>query len=103
MGYPIITNLALNEFTDDIVRAKSLDGSETRMVTFKETTRPKSDGKPIYPIETGLVPHYTGHIPGIHIHQNLIQKKLGHWHEIIRYNIMIKHCRGKNFEMEIKF
>ncbi|XP_063424057.1 ciliary microtubule inner protein 2B-like [Mytilus trossulus] len=64
MGYPIITNLALNEFTDDIVRAKSLDGSGARTVTFKETTRPKSDGKPIYPIETGLVPHYTGHIPG---------------------------------------
>ena len=62
MGYPIITHLALNEFTDDLVRAKSVDVTGSKQQTV---SRPKSDGKPIYPTESGLVPHYTGHIPGI--------------------------------------
>lgn len=60
MGYPIITQLALNEFTDDLIRVKSepSDGKAAKEVSMG------AEGKPIYPSETGLVPHYTGHIPG---------------------------------------
>ena len=62
MGYPIITQLALNEFTDDLMRVKSepSDGKAAKEVSLG------ADGKPIYPTESGLVPHYTGHIPGMH-------------------------------------
>ncbi|KAJ8300370.1 hypothetical protein KUTeg_021889, partial [Tegillarca granosa] len=56
MGYPIITHQALNEFTDDIKRIPGVP-KKTAEVTFR------GEGKPIYPVESGLVPHYTGHIP----------------------------------------
>ena len=61
MGYPTITNLALNEFTDDIKRH---DGVMHEGVRLEAPKYHVTDGKPIYPVETGLVPHYTGHIPG---------------------------------------
>jgi hypothetical protein len=62
MGYPIITQLALNEFTDDLMRVKSepSDGKAAKEVSMG------AEGKPIYPAESGLVPHYTGHIPGMY-------------------------------------
>ncbi|XP_022326653.2 ciliary microtubule inner protein 2B-like [Crassostrea virginica] len=61
MSYPIITNLALNEFTDDL-RSQSTQAS--RSVHLDRSASGMIHGKPIYPVETGLVPHYTGHIPG---------------------------------------
>ncbi|KAK3087733.1 hypothetical protein FSP39_009858 [Pinctada imbricata] len=60
-GYPIITNLALNEFTDDI-RSHSRVLNEG--VCLKRPKRLSVDTMAIYPIQSGLVPHYTGHIPG---------------------------------------
>ena len=62
MSYPIITNLALNEFTDDL-RSQSTQAS--RSVHLDRSASGMIHGKPIYPVETGLVPHYTGHIPGM--------------------------------------
>ncbi|XP_061184601.1 ciliary microtubule inner protein 2B-like [Saccostrea echinata] len=61
MGYPIITHLALNEFTDDL-RSQSVKASKS--VNIDRSATQMVDGRPIYPVETGLVPHYTGHIPG---------------------------------------
>jgi len=61
MGYPIITHMGLNEFTDDTGRMKDIMSKDVNIHRFETKT---VDGKPIYPVESGLVPHYTGHIPG---------------------------------------
>lgn len=61
MGYPIITHEALNEFTNDTARLQNL---KSQSVTIHRPEVPVKDAKLIYPVESGLVPHYTGHIPG---------------------------------------
>lgn len=61
MGYPIITHEALNEFTDD---TKRLDNINKEAITLHRPEQPVRDSRLIYPTESGLVPHYTGHIPG---------------------------------------
>lgn len=63
LGYPIITHLALNEFTDDQRIKSATQASEG--VQVERSVPAMMHGKPIYPVETGLVPHYTGHIPGM--------------------------------------
>lgn len=63
LGYPIITHLALNEFTDDLRAKSATQASEG--VQVDRSAPAMMHGKPIYPVETGLVPHYTGHIPGM--------------------------------------
>lgn len=63
LGYPIITHLALNEFTDDLRAKSATQASEG--VHVDRSAPAMMHGKPIYPVETGLVPHYTGHIPGM--------------------------------------
>jgi hypothetical protein len=60
-SYPLITHMALNEFTDETERIKTQSAQPIRI--HREDS-PKIDTKPIYPTESGLVPHYTGHIPG---------------------------------------
>lgn len=62
MSYPMTTHLALNEFTDDL-RSQSVPASKS--VNFARPTTQLRDGKPIYLKETGIVPHYTGHVPGM--------------------------------------
>ena len=57
-GYPFITYMALNEFTDHVTRHKALSSEPVKI------HREAPQIKPIYPVETGLVPQYTGHIPG---------------------------------------
>lgn len=61
MGYPLLTNKALCDFTvesDRLKRVKELpitvDRPEIKIV----------DTKPIYIRGSGQVPHYTGHVPG---------------------------------------
>ncbi|XP_071096287.1 ciliary microtubule inner protein 2B-like [Haliotis cracherodii] len=61
IGYPIITHHALNDFTDDVARSQSIKGLPIT-IHRKEKIVPDMNG--VYPVETGLVPHYTGHIPG---------------------------------------
>lgn len=61
MGYPIITHEALNEFTSDTARLNSL---QREPITIHRAENKMKDSKLIYPVESGLVPHYTGHIPG---------------------------------------
>ena len=60
-GYPIITHEALNDFTDDLMRIKMAAG---KPISIRREEIMRIDTKPIYPKESGLVPHYTGHIPG---------------------------------------
>ncbi|KAJ8039274.1 hypothetical protein HOLleu_16934 [Holothuria leucospilota] len=76
MGYPVVTNRALVDFTNDdshaITKLKQYGQADTFMgqkngVYTDEGYLPaiKGDKKPvIYPIDSGLVPNYTGHIPG---------------------------------------
>ena len=61
MGYPMFTNKALCEFTDECTRIKRLEGQPVKIARpeFKLV-----DTKPIYIKQKGLVPHYTGHVPG---------------------------------------
>ncbi|XP_067662218.1 ciliary microtubule inner protein 2B-like [Haliotis asinina] len=61
IGYPIITHHALNEFTEDVARSQSIKGLP---ITVRREEKIVRDMKGVYPVETGLVPHYTGHIPG---------------------------------------
>lgn len=61
MGYPIITHEALNEFTSDTSRLNDL---KSQPITIHRPEAKVHDSKLIYPVESGLVPHYTGHIPG---------------------------------------
>ncbi|XP_033121935.1 protein FAM166B-like [Anneissia japonica] len=61
MGYPIITHEALNSFTGD------LEKTRTRMdhpVKLTRLSPVRKEFRRIYTLDTGLVPHYTGHIPG---------------------------------------
>lgn len=60
-GYPLITHTALGEFADDIKRHKNI---ADQPVVMKRLALQRADAWPIYPVDTGLVPHYTGHIPG---------------------------------------
>ncbi|MGH0177990.1 UNVERIFIED_CONTAM: hypothetical protein FKN15_076134 [Acipenser sinensis] len=60
-GYPILTNRALVHFTNE------LNQSESGPITFQR--RPREDHRlpyisQIYPSNLGLLPKYTGHVPG---------------------------------------
>lgn len=61
MGYPLITHAALNEFTDNLKKNKTI--STHPIMVHREESRPVNTTQ-VYPVESGLVPHYTGHIPG---------------------------------------
>lgn len=63
-GYPINTKRALVEFAEDGAR---LQEAQEKPFTLEpsagEKTMPIGQSM-IYPKNTGLIPHYTGHIPG---------------------------------------
>ena len=63
-GYPINTKRALVEFAKD---GMHLQESQEKPFTLElpagERTAPIGQST-IYPKSTGLIPHYTGHIPG---------------------------------------
>jgi len=60
-GYPLITHRALCEFTDDMEQQSELQAAP---VALQRTRRARPQLVKVYPDESGLVPHYTGHIPG---------------------------------------
>ena len=59
--YPVITHLALNDFTDTGRRIKA---QSAEPVNVHRSEQAAINTKPIYPVNSGLVPHYTGHITG---------------------------------------
>ncbi|XP_077986083.1 ciliary microtubule inner protein 2B-like [Glandiceps talaboti] len=61
VGYPQLTHDALNEFSSE---CGIVAGNRNQPVTLDRPERIVRDTKLIYPIKSGLVPHYTGHIPG---------------------------------------
>lgn len=61
MGYPLLTNKALCEFTDESDRLKRV---KDLPVVVERPEFKLVDTKPIYMKDSGQVPHYTGHVPG---------------------------------------
>lgn len=61
MGYPKYTNKALCNFTNRIIETKT---NAKLPIVIKRPTQPVENTKPIYYKDSGMVPHYTGHIPG---------------------------------------
>lgn len=60
-GYPGLTHVALNEFTDAVAQSKAAATAPVRLEQVREERR---DPVTIYPDTSGLIPRYTGHIPG---------------------------------------
>lgn len=60
-SYPRITNKGLCYYTDECERMKD---SEFKPVMVDRGIVRKIDSKPLYLKDTGMVPHYTGHVPG---------------------------------------
>ena len=60
-GYPAITNIALKDHTNDEQRFTAI---RTQPVIVHRSIPHPAPAPKIYPINTGLVPNYTGHIPG---------------------------------------
>ncbi|XP_006818417.1 ciliary microtubule inner protein 2B-like [Saccoglossus kowalevskii] len=61
VGYPKLTHNALNEFTTEHGNVLK---NRYKPVTLQRDASKVHDSKLIYPISSGLVPQYTGHIPG---------------------------------------
>jgi len=62
-GYPENTKNALIEFTNDCQRLKSLAGRKVQLVRPPQTVERNHDSKSLYD-KGGLLPHYTGYLPG---------------------------------------
>ncbi|XP_064616788.1 ciliary microtubule inner protein 2B-like [Liolophura sinensis] len=60
-GSPGLTHVALNEFTDAVAQTKA---AATAPVKLEEVREERRDPVSIYPDSSGLIPRYTGHIPG---------------------------------------
>lgn len=61
MGYPVQTHVGLNTFTDttrahDALRGTDVDLAKPEVVTVHT--------RPLYPRAAGMIPNYTGHVPG---------------------------------------
>ena len=87
-GFPLITHSALNEFTDKTADYKH---RATTSEGFK-AVRPqlvRLNTTPIYLSDAGLVPNYTGHIPGM-MHILNVKKCLKVTCEMHLFIIMVK-------------
>ena len=60
-GYPVITNEALKEHADSEQHISQVKTEP--VIVHRPTPHPPQMPK-IYPVKSGLVPNYTGHIPG---------------------------------------
>ena len=60
-GYPSITNKGLCDFTDECERLKDV---QSKPVKVHRQIMRQFESKPLYLKDTGMVPHYTGHVPG---------------------------------------
>lgn len=62
MGYPKYTNKALCDFTTSYRDTKA---NAKLPIVLNRPAKPVENSKPIYYKDSGMVPHYTGHIPGM--------------------------------------
>lgn len=61
LGYPIVTCHALQEHTAE---GKRLNLTKNEPIDLHKPTEKVVSSVGLYPKETGLLPRYTGHIPG---------------------------------------
>ena len=61
MGYPDVTKKALCEFASVAAESKVC---EKTAVVIRRPQKKHVDTKPIYIHDSGMVPRYTGHVPG---------------------------------------
>ena len=61
VGYPKVTNKGLCNFTDECERLGAL---KDQPVQVHRKISKKCESKPLYMKDVGMVPHYTGHVPG---------------------------------------
>ncbi|XP_040276099.1 protein FAM166B [Bufo bufo] len=77
-GYPITTNRAITEFSEMTLKK----GSKIGVQEAREGSRHQSDQSHIYLEQLGLLPRYTGYVPGYkfqygHTYGNLTENALG--------------------------
>nr|XP_002125298.1 protein FAM166B-like [Ciona intestinalis] len=64
LGYPAQSNKGLSLFTDGLATREKINASATK-IPLNPVVKPKKlDKSAIYPTDRGMVPHYTGYIPG---------------------------------------
>ena len=61
MSYAEVTRKALCEFTTESAENKA---TEKAPIVICRPQISQDDTKPIYIQDSGMVPHYTGHVPG---------------------------------------
>ncbi|KAK3711165.1 hypothetical protein QZH41_018515, partial [Actinostola sp. cb2023] len=88
-GFPVLTNKALCEFTDKTGRLKSIENQP--VVVRRPAVKPVKT-RTIYELKkgTGLVPHYTGHVPGIP--RPFLEFFLRHFYPIVNITILMHNC-----------
>uniref|UniRef100_H2YCH3 Ciliary microtubule inner protein 2B n=1 Tax=Ciona savignyi TaxID=51511 RepID=H2YCH3_CIOSA len=64
LGYPSQTNRGLTKFTNNLKQLEENITSDTKLPLNPPTNPRKLDKSAIYPTDRGMVPHYTGYIPG---------------------------------------
>lgn len=72
-SYPIITTHALQDFAGEEKRMRATWGAPVRV--FRPEVKSKSLAT-IYRQNSGLMPHYTGHIPGTHTLYGVFEQRL---------------------------
>ncbi|GFO46787.1 protein fam166b-like [Plakobranchus ocellatus] len=60
-GYPVISNLGLSRFTNDVNKTRHL---RKQPIFVHSAVTPPPEGKRLYPQHSGMIPRYTGHVPG---------------------------------------
>ena len=63
LGYPIQSREGLTMFSHDMKRNIGKKGEESKP-TLKREPKLQAQKTTIYPINKGMIPHYTGYIPG---------------------------------------
>ena len=61
LSYPVSSHVAIKQFHDDC-RLHSAEA--LRPITITRQVQSARDSRTIFPKDSGIVPHYTGHVPG---------------------------------------
>lgn len=60
-GYPVISNRGLSRFTSENNKSRHL---KNQPILVQSALTPPPEGRRLYPAESGMIPRYTGHVPG---------------------------------------
>lgn len=62
-SFPKITNESLVQFSDELQRIQAVKREPVRLDRFNDRKKGYNPAV-VYPVDSGLIPHYSGHIPG---------------------------------------